>query len=277
MCLGGDHSQATYMFVEIMLIRCNSEKVAHRIEIPIGEINEEKDKMECLTPLMSKICFGLDSLNMNEDGNAHMSIDNFNNVSFLSNRLVNANHNTCLMKFYIIGDLKGMFQLLGRNGHDSSYCLWCKCRPKEWKKHYLNYNSYLNKDKWTLESITSTAIDQEQKTSSGMSFQSVGIRSMPLLTCVPVIRALPPILHVFLGLGNDLCSKFKDCVQIRIEQITQGEIEALNMSLIAQIKHDDLLIANDDLSTQLSECTQQRINLNARLKVKLYLVKIKIL
>ena len=169
-CLGGDHGQATYMFIAIMLIRYNYEKVAHRIEIPIGEINEEKDKLECLMPLMSKIFFGLDSLNMNADGDACMSIDDFNNKSFLSNRLVNANHKSCLMKFYITGDLKGMFQLLVRNGFDSSYCLWCKCRPKEWKKHYLNYNGYLNKDKWTLESITSTAIDQEQKTFSGCHF-----------------------------------------------------------------------------------------------------------
>ena len=84
---------------------------------------------------------------MNEDRNAYISIDNLNNVSFLSNKLVNTDHNIHIMKFYIIGDLKGVFKLLGRNRYDSSYCLWCKCRPKEWKKHYLNYNSYVNKDK----------------------------------------------------------------------------------------------------------------------------------
>ena len=75
-------------------------------------------------PLMSKISFGLESLNMNKDGNACMSVDNLNNASFSSNRIVDTNHNMHLMKFYIIGDLKGMFQLLGRNGHDSSYFLW---------------------------------------------------------------------------------------------------------------------------------------------------------
>ena len=67
-----------------------------------------------------------------------------------------------------------MLQLLGRSGHYSSHCLWCECRPKEWKKHYFNCNSYLSK-KWTLQTTTSTPIDQEQKTSSGIPFQSVGI------------------------------------------------------------------------------------------------------
>ena len=79
-------------------------------------------------------------------------------------------------------------------------------------------------------------------------------------------RALPPILYILLGVGNDVYSKFKEYVQTRIEEISQGEIEALNMSLIAEIKQDELLITNDDLSTELSKCIQQRINLNARLK-----------
>ena len=39
-CLGGDHGQATHMFMSVVLIRCDSKKEAYRLETPIGEINE---------------------------------------------------------------------------------------------------------------------------------------------------------------------------------------------------------------------------------------------
>ena len=43
-----------------MLIKCKITKDAHRLETPAEKINEDKDKIEHLIALMSKINFGLD-------------------------------------------------------------------------------------------------------------------------------------------------------------------------------------------------------------------------
>ena len=67
------------------------------------------------------------------------------------------------MKCFIIGDLQGMFQLLGRNNYDSSYCLWCKYRHKEWKQHFAHHSTCCDKAKWVLSKIKNVALEQDQK------------------------------------------------------------------------------------------------------------------
>ena len=45
-CLEGDHSKGCYMLMAIVLIRhANEFKEPHRIDLKLGEINEEKDKL----------------------------------------------------------------------------------------------------------------------------------------------------------------------------------------------------------------------------------------
>ena len=58
-----------------------------------------------------------------EEGNTRMTLDQFQNATFASNNNNNAdisNTKTHLLKFYLIGDMKGNFQILGRSGYDSS-------------------------------------------------------------------------------------------------------------------------------------------------------------
>ena len=58
-----------------------------------------------------------------------MTIDQFRNVTFSSNEnnsLPVANDEMHLMIFFLIGDTKGAFQLIGRSGYDSSCCMSCK-------------------------------------------------------------------------------------------------------------------------------------------------------
>ena len=136
--------------------------------------------------LTSKINFGLDSLNTNVDGNCCMSIDCLNNVSFYDNKIIIENSAMYLMKFFIIGDLKGMFHLLGRNNFDLSYCLWCKCIPKEWKQHHVHHNTYGNKAKWDLREITYITLEQDKKKSSVITFEPIGIRLEQMLKHMPV-------------------------------------------------------------------------------------------
>ena len=134
-----------------------------------------------------------------------MSITDQHNITFTSDY----DMNSILIKFYIIGDLKALFQVLGRDGYDSLYCLYCKCKSKSWEKQYKSSSACINAEKWTVEKIQQVALDQFQKQSSGINFTSVGVRQYPLISCIPLIRALPPILHLLLGLGNDIYTNFK--------------------------------------------------------------------
>ena len=122
-CLGRDQGQSTCIFLAIVLIRCKKIKDAHRLKTSIGEINEEKDKIECSIALTSKINFGLDSLNIKVYGHCCMSIDYLNNISFYNNKIIIENSAIHIMNFFIIGDLKGMFLLLCRKLCSSQHTL----------------------------------------------------------------------------------------------------------------------------------------------------------
>ena len=81
---------------------------------------------------------------------------------------------------------------------------------------------------------------------------------------------LPPLLHILLGLGNDMYSKFKEYVKLQIELQSPEEIASLNMVLLAEIKHDEGMILFDDLQNDVRFLAQDRIELNAKLKQSRY-------
>ena len=51
-CLGGDHGKGSYIYLAIVIIRYNDGKVVYRLELKLGEINEEKDKIEFIQELL---------------------------------------------------------------------------------------------------------------------------------------------------------------------------------------------------------------------------------
>lgn len=71
---------------------------------------------------------------------------------------------------------------------------------------------------------------------------------------------------MLLGLGNDMCSKFKEYVKLRIELQSPEEIAASNMVLLAEIKHDEVMMLFDDLQNEVRDLKQDRIELNSKLK-----------
>ena len=68
-------------------------------------------------------------MGINNEGVCYMSFDAFNNADYSSISDSNKYH----IKFFLIGDLKGLFQIVGRSSFDSSYCLYYDYRPKTWK------------------------------------------------------------------------------------------------------------------------------------------------
>ena len=74
---------------------------------------------------VNKISYGLDAMSIGkEEGSTHMTLDQFQNATFASNHNNNTaipNKKMCLLKFYLIGNVKGNFQILRRSVYDSSY------------------------------------------------------------------------------------------------------------------------------------------------------------
>ena len=86
------------------------------------------------------------------------------------------------------------------------------------------------------------ALNQNQKYSSGITHDLVGVRSFPLFSFISIVSFFTHLLYLFLGLGNNVCSNFKNFISIRIEKNYNEEIEAKEMSFLAEIRHNEALI-----------------------------------
>ena len=75
MYLGGDHGKGSCLFLAIVLTRCNSKSDPCRLEIKIGETNEDEDNVDCIEQLTKKISYGLDQMKINKEGDCYMSLD----------------------------------------------------------------------------------------------------------------------------------------------------------------------------------------------------------
>ena len=93
------------------------------------------------------------------EGNFVVLLDELRNMSYAKRTSTDAlTSGTFLLKLCIVGDTKGTFQLAGRSGLDSSCCIFCKCRPKEWKnKHIIRSGEHrdacVQKEKWKLKKL----------------------------------------------------------------------------------------------------------------------------
>ena len=103
MTLGGDHGKNSYMFLATISIRFNDNRETRRLEIKIGETNEEKCKIEFLKALIKKISYGWTRMNIDSEGDCHMSISDLSNLRFVS---TSASDNCVLIKFFLIGGVK---------------------------------------------------------------------------------------------------------------------------------------------------------------------------
>ena len=98
---------------------CNRE--LHRLEIMFGETNEEKGKINFVKELLMKTLHGLVWMKIDTEGDCHMSISELTNMIFSWNI---TNENCMLIELFLTGDVNGLFQLAGRNGHDYKHCLF---------------------------------------------------------------------------------------------------------------------------------------------------------
>ena len=98
-------------------------------------MNEAKDKIEFATELIKKISYGLTTMNINSESDCHVSVSDLSNLTFTS---TTASDDWVLIKFFLVGDIKGLFQLVGRNCYDSSHCMCCKYRPTLFGKIHMN-------------------------------------------------------------------------------------------------------------------------------------------
>ena len=115
---------------------------------------------------------------------------------------------------FMVGDLKFLSMMLGKENFDSYWCYLCMLGHADWQKH-----GYTPGELWSLDKLKKQA--EISKTASGTD--RMGVLEVPYFD-IPVERYIWPILHTLIGIGNNILKYLVDIVDNEIQLIPAKEI-----------------------------------------------------
>jgi hypothetical protein len=262
--LGGDHGKGAFTFMFVLVIRYVDEtKDPTILEFQIGQIDSTEDSMELLRPLLVDMELGVQEMEP-VDGKSMVYVDEDFKLSFGHDNQTDAIG--IGMEFYLIGDLKFLFMVLGRSGYSGSNCLYCDLTITQWKKLHLEKGLDCGGHEVTIEGLSARYVTSTQNQDETMPLSSIGQKELPVWNFIPIMNTLIPLLHILLWLGNDLLEHFWKWLDERVEPLTTEEVEARNMSLLAEIGVEDQAAEVKLAKEILQQKIDERIQINQELR-----------
>ena len=166
----------------------------------------------------------------------------------------------------MIGDLKCLLMVQGCDGYSGSQCFYCKLKISDWKKvHSQGDQIICGGEKWNIKEMENSFVMGNQPDSA--SNPSARLKEVPMWSFIPVDRYLLPLLHILLGMGNNVMNRFFDWVEERVEPLTTDEIEARSMSLITEITSEESRDEFNTLRDKVVDMINERKKINEEIKL----------
>ena len=168
----------------------------------------------------------------------------------------NRNGKLIELNYYLFGDLKFLFMMMGRSGYEGSYCLYCHLKSKDWKRVHEEENKiHCGAEKWKVSDLVNAFLPRSDEVE--VSVEPKGQKESPLWTFIPIENCIIPLLHILLGLGNNIIDHFwSKWFDERVETLTSEEITARHMALLAEIAFDD---NEEKLNDEVQQVSQLKV------------------
>ena len=164
---------------------------------------------------------------------------------------------------YITGDLKFQAMVLGREGMSGQHCLVCKL-----KCHQFQNIDHDDGELWMFPDLVSTA-KQIAASKSGKPIN--GVKKEPWWPFLNINHFMVPLLHVEIGIGNNLLDRFCHIINAFIEKLSTEEIKLIRAlgtykniinKTVKDRKAFDLSPAGTQLESLKGKITSRRRKLN---------------
>ncbi|KAL7529504.1 hypothetical protein ACHAWF_003005, partial [Thalassiosira exigua] len=117
---------------------------------------------------------------------------------------------------YVTGDLAFYAMALGRESMSGAWCFLCKlCRSQ-----FADPN-HSDGEMWTMQMLKDIA----EKVRDGGGKPIDGVKSLPWWDFLEVKDFMIPLLHILIGIGNDLLDSFREWVNEELEDIDNQEYQ----------------------------------------------------
>jgi len=162
-------------------------------DIMIGEICSTKDKYEILHPLLCKLKPGFEKMGFDSNGNSNFSVlENRdsrkmilkfkNDKEEISN--TNLHHKNYELELWMVGDIKFLMMVCGREGYDKSWCLCCSMSCMQMNLHHKKPHKdddYSSLNLWTTQKLRDKVKENNMQISLGKRCNLEGIKIEPFL------------------------------------------------------------------------------------------------
>jgi len=130
---------------------------------------------------------------------------------------------------FMAGDLAWESFCLGKEAAASSWCIYCKLSPSAWSAP-----GHTKGEVWDIDGL------QEMADSNAKGAKRLGVKRRPYFPWIPVENYILPVLHLCIGLGNNVIDYFGHLVEWTLTKLSDEErgwknrVVALDRELIQQ-------------------------------------------
>lgn len=179
---------------------------------------------------------------------------------------------------------------VGRFGYEGAHCLYCFLGKALWKKMHVE-KCHCGSESWTVAKIIRKATEEQGqldpivaatdtvsdnnniKGKKDEEPYGLGVCENPMFPFIPIQNILIPLLHLVLGLGNDVMNFFRDFIEERIEPLLPEEEEARSMAIAAEIVYEDAKINCMNGIDEVKQLDDIRKQLVEKGKVNIFPIK----
>ena len=115
---------------------------------------------------------------------------------------------------FMIGDLKFLSMILGKENFDGLWCYLCQLYYDDWQKEGHDCGT-----PWTLDALKAQALLSKDLDGKAR----MGVREAPMFD-IPVERFIWPILHTLIGIGNAILKHIVDIIENEIQSLPAREV-----------------------------------------------------
>jgi hypothetical protein len=217
--VGGDHGKGKFRMVLMILLRTRDPEKFKKFRFTVGELQCKKDTADLLRrsflPIQNKaikniVNGGWFLVYTTNDGTVNLSFSTLA-PGEVANPTIVCDVPT---RVFGAGDLAFYAAVLGKEDMERIWCTWCKIRKAEWSQRGPMEDEISNID---------TMIKQFEEGLEGAA--RMGMKEAPIWDCIEPENYLFPVLHVQLGLINDLINWLYNWINENVEETTEEEAE----------------------------------------------------
>jgi hypothetical protein len=124
------------------------------------------------------------------------------------------------LRLLLVGDLKWLMTVSGRENHSHNKCYWCKSKKGLWDDQSTTFEA------WTDEELRATKKKRDEDQAKSKDPQAndhiFGVQQNPIFP-IKVEETLPPGLHLQLGTPKAVMDNFSKSVQKLLEELPAAE------------------------------------------------------